>query len=334
MMNMKRGACFTLLIFLVLAGCAATQQAPEREAAPPLTPGTAPEEEVSQSTVTGEGIQASLVSDGMLLQAPGVLDGPVKLIPAFSRVLVTGYEERGADDAYFSVIHGDDRGYLSTKSFPMDSRITAFIQSEREKIYIHNLEVVDRIRRSQEELERHKAWVRPVLTDLFALPLPDAPVLDILERGDIVFVQEEEDGWYRVLHQGPYINYDDISYENLAGIVMAYQDLRDLDGAYREGWIEKDLLSEWEVESLSGDERRRRLYIEENPDLFPIIKEAIMNGEIMIGMTKEMVAASWGPASEIERSSSLFDDREQWVYGDTSLYFEKGILNAWESFDE
>ncbi|UCD35627.1 MAG: hypothetical protein JSU90_01995 [Nitrospiraceae bacterium] len=334
MKNLKRGICFFLLLCLAMAGCAVTEKAPESETVPLLEPAPVPSAGPEEAAVSEEGLLASLLSDAVLLESPDATSAQVKRIPAFSRVLITGYEERTFDEAYFRVVYRDERGYLSTNYFTMDRTLKAFIETERENIYGHNLEVIDRIRRHQEDLERVKAWVRPFISDVRTWPSADAQVLDSLDRGSMVFVQEERDDWCRVLYHGPFPDYGDLSYENLDGIVKAYEDPRDLAAAYREGWIEKDLLSEWELERLTDDEKRRSLYIEENPDLFPLIKEAIMNGEIMIGMSREMVAASWGTADEIERSTSLFDDREKWVYGDTSLYFEKGILNAWESFDE
>lgn len=48
-----------------------------------------------------------------------------------------------------------------------------------------------------------------------------------------------------------------------------------------------------------------------------------------IGMTKAQVLASrWGKPNKINRASTALGAREQWIYGNGYLYFEKGVLVA------
>jgi hypothetical protein len=64
--------------------------------------------------------------------------------------------------------------------------------------------------------------------------------------------------------------------------------------------------------------------------------------EVVLGMTGDMVKASWGDPYDINRSVGSWGVHEQWVYGDTwwfgstlidsrrYLYFENGILTSWQ----
>jgi hypothetical protein len=44
-------------------------------------------------------------------------------------------------------------------------------------------------------------------------------------------------------------------------------------------------------------------------------------------MTQEQVLMAWGKPDHIKRSEGGWGVYEQWIYGSTSLYFERGILN-------
>jgi len=75
------------------------------------------------------------------------------------------------------------------------------------------------------------------------------------------------------------------------------------------------------VEQRAKEARQRRL-----------IKEAIKNKQVMIGMTKNDVIASWGRPDDINRSISASGTSEQWVYerGDYNsqyVYFDNGVVS-------
>jgi hypothetical protein len=60
--------------------------------------------------------------------------------------------------------------------------------------------------------------------------------------------------------------------------------------------------------------------------------------QIQLGMTGDMVKASWGEPDDINRSVGSWGVHEQWVYGcyyewcnpPQYLYFENGILTSWQ----
>jgi hypothetical protein len=61
------------------------------------------------------------------------------------------------------------------------------------------------------------------------------------------------------------------------------------------------------------------------------ICNTISNKQIQMGMTKDMVIASWRKPDRINRTVTMNRTHEQWVYGDsTYLYFEDGILTSWQ----
>lgn len=57
--------------------------------------------------------------------------------------------------------------------------------------------------------------------------------------------------------------------------------------------------------------------------------ELILQGKVIIGMTKSMCIEAWGEPSDINKTSGSWGVHEQWVYGMSNyLYFENGILTS------
>lgn len=59
-------------------------------------------------------------------------------------------------------------------------------------------------------------------------------------------------------------------------------------------------------------------------------QNAIKDQQITLGMTPCMALASWGIAERVNRSVGSYGTHEQWVYNDSYLYFENGILTSWQ----
>ena len=83
-----------------------------------------------------------------------------------------------------------------------------------------------------------------------------------------------------------------------------------------------------------AEKKRREDFIENNPNINQNFKNQILNGQISIGMTREMAEASWGKPADINRTVTATLVREQWVYGSGSnrryLYFRNGILDSFQ----
>jgi hypothetical protein len=58
--------------------------------------------------------------------------------------------------------------------------------------------------------------------------------------------------------------------------------------------------------------------------------DKILNGKVVVGMTKEMCQLSWGEPDEINVSTNPNSTAEQWVYENNYLYFSKDKLTAIE----
>jgi hypothetical protein len=58
--------------------------------------------------------------------------------------------------------------------------------------------------------------------------------------------------------------------------------------------------------------------------------QAIINRKVMTGMNPAQVRAAWGRPERINRTVLPGYTTEQWVYGDTYLYFDDGVLTSWQ----
>ncbi len=82
--------------------------------------------------------------------------------------------------------------------------------------------------------------------------------------------------------------------------------------------------------------QRRLAYIEQHPEVDTPIAQAILNGKVIIGMTKAEVVAAIGPPRDTTTQSISWVAREQWVYDSsnanarTYYFFKFGKLNAWQ----
>jgi hypothetical protein len=58
--------------------------------------------------------------------------------------------------------------------------------------------------------------------------------------------------------------------------------------------------------------------------------DAIVKRKVMAGMNPEQVRAAWGRPERINRTVVPGHTTEQWVYGETYLYFDDGLLTSWQ----
>jgi hypothetical protein len=79
------------------------------------------------------------------------------------------------------------------------------------------------------------------------------------------------------------------------------------------------------------------MYVDDHPEISELTADAILNEQIMIGMTDEQVQMAWGKPVRVE-STPEENVSERWIYGNyfvggniTSLYFdEDGLLARYE----
>jgi len=92
--------------------------------------------------------------------------------------------------------------------------------------------------------------------------------------------------------------------------------------------------------------KERQAYVETAPQLTPAQREAVLNGDIIIGMTRDDVKASRGRATKINGTVAVHGIHEQWIMGPMDpmaarpkkckqyfyIYFENGIVTSWQNW--
>lgn len=86
-------------------------------------------------------------------------------------------------------------------------------------------------------------------------------------------------------------------------------------------------------DTVCQDEKRRRAYLTQHPNLSVELKNAILEGRVLIGMTKDQVVAALGRPDQ-RQDSSTWAAREQWIYNagtDQARFFtfQFGKINRW-----
>lgn len=54
----------------------------------------------------------------------------------------------------------------------------------------------------------------------------------------------------------------------------------------------------------------------------------VASKKIRIGMTADQVRAAWGKPDKINSTTSAFGDTQQWVYGESYVYVDNGVLRS------
>jgi hypothetical protein len=87
-------------------------------------------------------------------------------------------------------------------------------------------------------------------------------------------------------------------------------------------------------------EDNRALYVTQHPEVEPRFASAILSGNVLIGMTPDMVHAAWGEPTRVEKTPGDTASDEKWIYGNylvnsavTLLYFKGEELVLYEFFD-
>jgi len=178
-------------------------------------------------------------------------------------------------------------------------------------------------------IEKEKNWIKSNRSNIHQNPSSDSKIIQHLDKGKIVYIQKRQGEWALIKHKNSIINKYSISSEE------------EIDEYYATGWIHSNELSSERVEPLSTMQKiriekenaakeRQSNFLSKNKDLTENLRSQILNGTISIGMTKEMVQASWGEPSDINKTITASKVREQWIYGTLSnrkyVYFENGNL--------
>ena len=85
----------------------------------------------------------------------------------------------------------------------------------------------------------------------------------------------------------------------------------------------------------------RSLYVTEHPEVPQKYTTAILAGEVLVGMSRDMVRAAWGDPTRLEKLAGNPKGEERWIYGNyltsatvTHLYFKGDQLVLYELVDK
>lgn len=105
------------------------------------------------------------------------------------------------------------------------------------------------------------------------------------------------------------------------------------------------IMPKYSRRNLEKEAKNRRIeFIKLNPDFSQNIKNAILSGDILIGMTKEQVIASRGEPVKVNKTTTIYGVDEQWImFYETPfpwdegadkyqyIYFFNGKATGWQS---
>ncbi|MBO6524171.1 MAG: SH3 domain-containing protein [Balneolaceae bacterium] len=206
-------------------------------------------------------------------------------------------------------------------------RISEKIKEDERKVREERL---DLIKNRIAIIEKKPVWVKSDAANLRSSPSTSGEVIQVIERGDKLYEIAREGEWVNLLIR----DYDKIDLFSF--------DIDSEKDNYIEGWMHSSIVSEELIRPYSiteqirrNTEKRRRDFVTQNESsLTEQNKSDILNGSIRIGMTKEMVIASWGEPDDVNRTVTQFTVREQLIYGTISnrtyLYIVDGILTSFQ----
>ncbi len=240
------------------------------------------------------------------------LDG--KLIPADKYIIINKTEDKFTNILKFKIFY---QKYQNDLNEQKKKKKQKFIF----KSYI-------------DSLEQNPRWINSLDVNFRVGPSTNEKIIKTLREGCEVYFQLEENGWSKVLFRRENIN------------IKTIDNTDEILGSYIEGWIFSTLLSNEYIypvsdnfyDFLKKEKKRRQNFLDKNTNISIKYKEAIINGKIILGMTAEMVIASWGYPDDVNKSVTGYGTNEQWIYGDYDsieehfLYFDNGILTGWQEY--
>jgi hypothetical protein len=103
--------------------------------------------------------------------------------------------------------------------------------------------------------------------------------------------------------------------------------------ALRDAADQRDLIGTIERKRKRDERDRQEMrgkFVQTHPELAQKFKDAVIAGTIVLGMPADATKAAWGEPSQINRTVNNFGVHEQWIYRNTYVYFEDGILSSWQ----
>lgn len=156
-----------------------------------------------------------------------------------------------------------------------------------------------------------------------------------LQKGSKVKVLDQEDDNFKIV-------YNDVTGWVLKGALIPeaeYERKIKADAAEKKKKMTEDSISLVKTQLAAKKEYEQKIKVQKESQAkrkAELINkygttnaQRILEGKIWLGMTSEMARDSWGSPNNINRDVGSWGVHEQWVYGDTYVYFENGILTSW-----
>jgi len=169
-----------------------------------------------------------------------------------------------------------------------------------------------------------KSYVRNYAS-IYSYPNNDSNTYKSLPPMTDVIVTESVGDFYRIYGYGYVQKYSVFQNDDILLLEKGMN--KEQRGKYKEGLeltrLEKEQ-EELKQKQFTYEKRKKELinkFGKKNA-------QRILEGKVWIGMTKEMARESWGSPQDINRTITANGVHEQWVYGDSYLYFNDGILTT------
>ena len=225
---------------------------------------------------------------------------------------------------YFLVEYQDRMGFLDKRDVILNKKAQEIVddywqrKDEEEAINREREFQHVQIEEMRKSLESNNAWIKVFRADIRQSDSSSSNIKDQLWRGSEVYILDAKGDWLNILYDPP-----DISkfYEYIENIAFAYKD----------GWVHKDALSTNFEGIATKLEKSRWHYVKDNSVMPEKFKNAIIEGKVSLGMSTEMVTASWSKPKVINRTADSRGVFEHWAYeSGVHLYFENDKLSSWK----
>jgi hypothetical protein len=271
--------------------------------------------EKSESVIFGENISTqtvklnitSLSEDSDVFAQPQYDSSIIDALHQFDEVKFLDF-----DDTFMQFDYGDLGGlYIPVDKFDIKGFLKPLFNQHQMKLDIKNM---------KEEIQKNRMWVKSMYAKIRFHNSVDTYVMDQLEKGSSVFIQDQKEGWYHVYYGEPS---DDMNFESVSKLFSHY----------KSGWVLKSDISDSYIRKATIADKRRWKFIEDNSNIDYKFLKAIQEGKMELDMTKEMVIAICGNPKDIKRTVKTTGVHEQWIYGGgVYLYLENGILTSWQDY--
>lgn len=215
---------------------------------------------------------------------------------------------------YFSHLAKMEKEKSQRKAEEAEEKKREALEKEKEERRIF----LEKCKNNKNKIEAQPIWIKSFTANVRELPSTNSSIIDKLEQGNRGFVQEIKEDWMKIFYDGP-------------NEIASYNDIMAVTRKFKSGWVHNSVISKVTVKELTEDEKRRQIFVQNHPNLSSQDRKDILAGNIRIGMTREMVIASWGEPKDINRTVGTYGVHEQFIYySGTYVYIQNGKLTSWQ----